>query len=89
MPEGRDPTGCRRGAGEFPEASNDDVIMSAAKHGSARSHSRAQRARVRLAESLQRAGKKAEAVALYKAILSGDNGEPQKKAARRALEQLT
>lgn len=73
----------------FPEASNDDVITGSVKSASARGKSRAQRARIRLAESLVRAGKKAEGVAIYKSILGGDNGEPQKKAARIALDQLT
>jgi HEAT repeat protein len=73
----------------FPEPSNDEPIASAAKNGGSRARARANRARVRLAETLRNAGKKDAAVAIYKAIVANDSDEPQKKAARLALEQLT
>jgi hypothetical protein len=71
------------------ERSNDDVIAAATKTGSPRARARAQKARVRLAETLRNAGQKDAAVAIYKAIAANDADEPQKKAARLALEQLT
>jgi HEAT repeat protein len=73
----------------FPEPSNDEPIASAAKAGPPRARARANKARVRLAETLRNAGKKDAAVAIYKSIVGNDADEPQKKAARLALEQLT
>lgn len=73
----------------FPEPSNDEPIVAATKTGLPRERNRAQKARVRLADSLRLAGKKDAAVAVYKAIIATDADEPQKKAARLALEQLT
>jgi HEAT repeat protein len=73
----------------FPEPSNDEPIATATKSGAPRARARAQRARVRLAETLRNAGKKDAAIAIYKAIVANDADEPQKKAARLALEQLT
>lgn len=73
----------------FAEPSNDEPIVAATKTGLPRERTRAQKARVRLADSLRLAGKKDAAVAIYKAIMANDADEPQKKAARLALEQLT
>jgi HEAT repeat protein len=73
----------------FAEPSNDEPIATAAKSSSGRMRARANRARVRLAEALKNAGKKEAAIAIYKAIVANDADEPQKKAARMALEQLT
>lgn len=73
----------------FPEPSNDDAIAAATKNGLPRDRARAQKARVRLAETLRLAGNKNAAIAIYKTIIANDADEPQKKAARLALEQLT
>src|SRR5262245_4436138 len=73
----------------FPEPSNDEPITAAAKGGPPRARARAHRARVRLAETLRIDGKKDAAIAIYKAIVANDADEPQKKAARLALEQMT
>ena len=72
-----------------PEPSNDQPIVAATKAGSPRQRARAQKARVRLADTLRVAGKKEAAIAIYKAIIANDAAEPQKKAARLALERLT
>src|SRR5262249_22797861 len=72
----------------FAEASNDHAIV-AAGSGSPRSKARAQKARIRLAETLRVAGNKDAAVSIYRAVLADDADKPQKKAAQQALEQLT
>ena len=73
----------------FAEPSNDEPIVAGTKAGSPRARARAQKARVRLADTLRVAGKKDAAIAIYKAIIANDADEPQKKAARLALERLT
>lgn len=73
----------------LPEPSNDEPIAAATKVGPPRARNRAQKARVRFAETLRLAGKKDAAIAVYKSIIANDADEPQKKAAKMALEQLT
>ena len=72
-----------------PELSNDEPIVAVIKTTYGRNRGRAEKARCRLADTLRLAGKKDAAVSVYKAILANDAPEPQKKAARIALEQLT
>jgi HEAT repeat protein len=72
-----------------PEASNDDPIAAAGRTDSPRGKSRANKARIRLAETLRNAGNKPAAIAIYRSVASSDADAPQKKAAQRALDQLT
>lgn len=73
----------------FPDASSDLLIIEATRTGPARHRVRAQRARVRLAETLHRAGYNGEAKRIFTAIHDGDAGAAQKRAAEIALEAMT
>ena len=73
----------------LPEASNDDAITAAVQTGSPRGKARANKARIRPAETLRHAGNKPAAIAIYRSVAASDADEPQKKAARLALERLT
>jgi len=72
----------------FPEPANEDVMVKAADSDCKCIRSRAQKARVRLAETLVKHDKLEEAKNIYKAILAGDTGEAPKKAARIGLDLI-
>ncbi len=70
----------------FPDPTNDRIIADAAQNGEPAHARRAQRARVRLAETLRNTGKTDAAADVYKGIESGNAGEAQKEAARIGLK---
>lgn len=75
-----------------PAADSDATLLAAGKQGEGQAARHARRhiakARVRLAETLVRAGQKAAGKKIYQAVLADKIDEPQKKAAQRGLEQL-
>ena len=77
-----------RGLANFPEASNGKLIVAATKTGSRSDRARAQKARVRLAQTLRRAGLKEPAITIFRSILADEMEGPWKTAARLTLEQL-
>jgi HEAT repeat protein len=76
------------GLAHFPEADNDKLFVEATKLDSPRYSARAQKARVRLAETLRFAGEAEAATAIYQSIDSTAPDGPWKKAARIALAAL-
>ncbi len=74
------------GLSYFADPGNDAVIAHAAADECPRIRTRAQKARVRLAEQLQRAGQAAAAAKIYHAIQSGNADQPQKTAAALGLK---
>jgi HEAT repeat protein len=73
---------------KHPDPANDAFIAKAAKSKCCQTRKQANKARVRLAEALCKAGDKATAKKIYKAIATGDADCPQKKAAKMALETM-
>ncbi len=69
----------------IPDSSHDSIIEQAAHTGSAAERRLAHVARARLAETLRASGDKLGAAHIYRAILTSDAEEPQKRAARLAL----
>jgi HEAT repeat protein len=76
----------------FPDPALDAVITAAVtprgEEFQPRTSQRLSRARLRLAETLMAAGQKDASKRIYQAILAGNVDEPQKKAARRTLQQF-
>jgi len=70
----------------FADPSVDAVIAKAAGAKCAKARARANKARVRLAETLRKAGNKAAARAIYKAIAASDADQVQKRAAETGLK---
>lgn len=70
---------------DIPDASNDSILEKASHADSAAERRVVRIARARLAETLRASGDRQAAGRIYKAILSGDAEEPQKRAARLAL----
>jgi len=70
----------------FADPSNDALIAKAAKADCPKCRVRANKARMRLAETLCKAGDKSAARKIYKAICASDACPPQKKAAEMALK---
>lgn len=71
---------------ESPDAANDLVIAALEFGGNPRFESRAARARIRLANTLTRAGHQEAAQAVFSAVAKAETAEPQKKAAAAALK---
>lgn len=71
----------------FADPSNDAIIVKATKSDCRDCRARAQKARVRLAGTLAKAGNDAAAKRIYSAIRQSDADEPQKKAAQIALQK--
>jgi HEAT repeat protein len=76
------------GLANFPEAANDAAIAAATRTGSKRERVRAQKARVRLVETLRLAGEKGAALTVTQAIVADPMDGPWKTAARRAGGRL-
>jgi HEAT repeat protein len=74
----------------LPDASSDPVIekVSSDRSGNSRATKRMAIARLRLADTLARAGQKDAAATVYRAVESAAVEEPQKKAAHASLEKL-
>jgi hypothetical protein len=72
----------------YPEAGNDKLFAAATQAGAPRERSRAQAARVRLAETLYWAGETADARAIYQSIVDDPADGPWKKAAREGLKRV-
>ena len=72
----------------FPDPAHDPLIAKATQADCTRCRARAHKARVRLAETLSKAGKKAAARRIYNAIQSSDADDPQKKAAEIGLKAI-
>lgn len=70
------------------DASADELLVAAGKHAGGRAALRATKARIRLAETLVRAGQKDAGKKIYQAIAQSNARAPQKKAAQQALSQL-
>ena len=70
------------------DASADALLVEAGKQHGHRAALRMSKARLRLAGSLQNAGQKDAAKAIYQSVAQTAPREPQKKAAQHALEQL-
>lgn len=70
------------------DPSLDAVIVEIARDADPRTQSRAAKARIRLAETLVRAGQKEAGRHIYQAIAHGHADEPQQQAARLALAEL-
>jgi len=70
----------------FPDPSHDALIAKATRADCRQCRARAHKARVRLAETLAKAGSKRAAKRIYNAIRQSDAGGPQKKAAELALK---
>jgi HEAT repeat protein len=75
-----------------PAADSDATLLAAGKQGEGQAarHARRQiaKARIRLAETLARAGQKAAGKKIYQAVLADKIDEPQKKAAQIGLQHL-
>jgi HEAT repeat protein len=72
----------------FPEPTNDAIIIKVLLPGTLEAQRRASRARLRLAETLRKAGNRTAAMQIYTAIRSGEAEAPQKKAAEIGLKSL-
>ncbi len=72
----------------FPVAESDALIEKLARSGAPRARACANRARIRLAETLRVAGQKDNARRIYQAVQSGSADEAQKKAAQLGLAAL-
>jgi HEAT repeat protein len=72
------------GLANFPEAANDKLFVAATQTGTPRERSRAQAARVRLAETLHGFGEAQAAGAIYRSIAADAAEGPWKRAARLA-----
>lgn len=72
----------------FPDAAADELLVAAGKQPGPRAALRMAKARIRLAETLVRAGQKDAGKKIYEAIAQSDARAPQKKAAQQALSQL-
>lgn len=70
------------------DASADALLVEAGKQHAHRAALQMSKARLRLAGSLQKAGQKDAAKAIYQSVAQTAPREPQKEAAQRALEQL-
>lgn len=71
---------------EMPDAAHDLVIAALEFNGNRRFESRAARARIRLANTLVRAGQADAAKAVFSAVAKAEVAEPQKEAAAAALK---
>jgi len=69
-----------------PDPAHDAILGKATRGGSQRERRRAHVLRIRLAAALQSQGDRAAAARIYRAVLESDAPQPQKKAARLALE---
>lgn len=72
----------------YPHPANHAFIAKLTRSDCADCRRRAQKARVRLAEAICKAGKKQAAKKIYQAILDGRTPPAQKKAARIAIESM-
>lgn len=72
----------------IPDASSDAVLVSLSRQECRCTRDAAHKARVRLAETLARAGDKTAARRIYQEIRHGEAGEPQKQAAERGLAAM-
>jgi len=72
----------------FADPAADESIAPATQEGMPMHRARAQKARVRLAENLKRAGKNNEAKKIFQAIMDSEADAPQKKAAELGLKSL-
>jgi HEAT repeat protein len=72
----------------FANPNNDLIIVRAAHAKDTAMRDRAHRARVRLAETLRRAGRKPAAQKIYQSILLSDTGTAQRRAAEIGLKAM-
>jgi HEAT repeat protein len=72
----------------IPNADSHDVLVTLSKRECRPTRQAAHKARIRLAETLARAGDKAAARKIYQAVRHSEAGEPQKKAAGIGLDSL-
>ena len=70
----------------FPNPNNDTIIVRAAHTKDPAMRNRAHRARVRLAETLRKTGRKPAARKIYQAIRSSDAGNAQRRAAELGIK---
>jgi hypothetical protein len=70
------------------DASADELLVAAEKQPGDRAALRMSKARIRLAETLVRAGQQEAGKKIYQAVAQSDAEGPQKKAAQQALSQL-
>jgi hypothetical protein len=72
----------------FPEPGNDAIMIKALLPSTLEAQRRASRARLRLAETLRKAGNRTAAMQIYQAIRSSQADAPQKTAAEIGLKSL-
>ena len=75
------------GLANFPEASRDKLFVAATQEGTPRQRARAEKARVRLAETLHLAGENELAEAIYAAIAADTADGPWKRAAHPPVRE--
>lgn len=72
----------------MPDAANDEMLSTMSKSACRCTRSAANKARIRLAETLSRAGDTTAARRIYHSVLHSEADEPQKDAAKAALEAM-